>query len=227
MFDRAASAVPELEPALMDRIARSITSALHPVRPMAPTWVLASGVVLICTLVVLGDAARMGFYGFGKLSGFERVAIFSALGVFIWLAATEFVGEMIPGSKRWLSPHVLLGASGLGLLGVFALLFHDYHTHHFVKIGMLCLLNGLAHAAPAGLLSWWLLRRGFALNSVAAGVAGGLVGGLAGVALLELHCSNFEALHVMLWHTAVIPVSGAAGALLARTTRSTGALGRS
>jgi hypothetical protein len=48
---------------------------------------------------------------------------------------------------------------------------------------------------------------------------GGTLAGLAGVTMLELHCANFEALHVMLWHTAVIPVSGAAGALLAWAAR--------
>jgi hypothetical protein len=42
----------------------------------------------------------------------------------------------------------------------------------------------------------------------------GTLAGLAGVTMLELHCPNFEALHVMLWHTAVVPASGAAGALL-------------
>jgi hypothetical protein len=63
-------------------------------------------------------------------------------------------------------------------------------------------------------VSWWLLRRGFAVNSVAAGLAGGTLAGLAGVTMLELHCANFQALHVLLWHTAVVPVSGAAGALV-------------
>jgi hypothetical protein len=73
----------------------------------------------------------------------------------------------------------------------------------------------LFHAVPVALASWLLLRRGFAVNAVAAGLAAGTLAGMAGVTMLELHCPNFEALHVMLWHTAVVPVSGAAGALLA------------
>ena len=32
--------------------------------------------------------------------------------------------------------------------------------------------------------------------------------------MLELHCANFQALHVLVWHTAVVPVSAAAGALV-------------
>jgi hypothetical protein len=42
----------------------------------------------------------------------------------------------------------------------------------------------------------------------------GTLAGLAGVTVLELHCANLQVPHVMLWHTAVMPVSAAAGALL-------------
>src|ERR1700730_1097245 len=38
--------------------------------------------------------------------------------------------------------------------------------------------------------------------------------------VLELHCVNFEALHVLVWHTAVVPVSAAAGALVGWVLRS-------
>jgi hypothetical protein len=93
-------------------------------------------------------------------------------------------------------------------------MFRDYHTHNFVHEGIACLSAGLLHAIPAALASWVLLRRGFAVNPVAAGLVAGTLAGLAGVTMLELHCPNFEALHVMLWHTAVVPASGAAGALL-------------
>src|SRR5208337_572621 len=100
------------------------------------------------------------------------------------------------------------------LVAVFAALFHDYRTVDFVHQGIVCLAAGLILAIPAGLASWLVLRRGFAVNSVAAGLVAGALAGLAGVTMLELHCQNFEALHVMLWHTAVIPVSGAVGASL-------------
>jgi hypothetical protein len=32
--------------------------------------------------------------------------------------------------------------------------------------------------------------------------------------VLELHCANFEALHVLVWHTLVVPVSAGFGALI-------------
>jgi hypothetical protein len=74
------------------------------------------------------------------------------------------------------------------------------------------LAGGWAQGALAG---WLLLRRGFAVNFVAAELVTGTLAGLAGVTMLELHCANFQAPHVMLWHTAVMPLSGAAGALSA------------
>jgi len=58
------------------------------------------------------------------------------------------------------------------------------------------------------------------VDSLGAGLARGALAGLAGVGMLELHCPNFEAPHVMVWHTAVLPLSAAAGALLAWSSRS-------
>jgi hypothetical protein len=49
---------------------------------------------------------------------------------------------------------------------------------------------------------------------VSAGLAVGSLAGLAGPAVLELHCANFEALHVLVWHTLVVPVSAGFGALI-------------
>jgi hypothetical protein len=215
ILKQAAQAPHDVDPALLDRVASSIGSSMRPVRPLPPAWVLASGLVLICAAVALAGAARSGFYGFQKLSVLERALIFPTLGILIFLAATTCVSEIIPGSRHRVAPGWLLGAGSLALLAVFAVLFRDYRTDRFVSQGLVCLTAGLLHAIPAALASWLLLRRGFAVNSVAAGLVAGTLAGLAGVTMLELHCANLQAPHVMLWHTAVIPVSAAAGALLA------------
>lgn len=214
ILDQAAQAPHDMAPGLLDRVARSIGPPLVPVRPLPAAWVLESGLVLICAAVAVGGAARLGLYGIQKLSVWECALIFPALGVLIWLAATACVGETTPGSRRRVSPGILLGAGSLALVAIFAALFHDYQTERFVPQGVACLTAGLLHAIPAGLAAWLLLRRGFAVNAVAAGLAAGTLAGLAGMTMLELHCPNFEALHVMVWHTAVIPLSGLAGALL-------------
>jgi hypothetical protein len=135
------------------------------------------------------------------------------------VAAREFVSELIPGSRRRFSAGALLAMASVALLGMFALLFHNYRTEHFISAGIACLLTGLLVSIPAASLSWLLLRRGFAVNSVSAGLVGGALAGLSGVTMLELHCVNFQALHVLVWHTAVVPVSAAAGALVGRALR--------
>lgn len=220
VLEKASRVAHEVEPALLKRVADSISSSLRPVRPLPPTWVLTGALVLICAAVALAGAARTGFYGIEKLGLLERVLIFSTLGILACVAGKEFVGELIPGSRHRVSPAALLTVASVALLGVFALVFRNYRTDHFISAGIACLLTGLLLAIPAAFLCWLLLRRGFAVNSVSAGLVGGALAGLCGVTMLELHCVNFEALHVLVWHTAVVPVSAAAGALVGWALRS-------
>jgi hypothetical protein len=213
---KTAEAPHAVEPPLLEHIANSLEPSLRPVRPLPRTWLLALGVVLTGAAVALAGALRAGFYGLEKMDSLERMVIFVALFLVAYAAGTEFVSAMIPGSRGYVSSGNLLVIAVVVLLLVFGLLFRDYHTEHFLSAGILCLVTGLLHAIPAGLLSWLLLRRGFAVNPIAAGLLGGTLAGLAGIALLELHCANFQAFHVLVWHTAVVPVSAAVGALLAR-----------
>jgi hypothetical protein len=212
---RKAVQVPEnVDPRVLERIGGLIKPTLHPVRPLPPVWLLAGGLVLACAAVSLAGAARAGFFGFAKMNLLERSLVFPALGLLACLAAVSFVHQMIPASRIRVSPSVLLALSSIVLLAVFADLFRDYHTVHFFSAGIVCLAVGLLHAIPAGLLSWLILRRGFAVNPTSAGLIAGTLAGLAGVGLLELHCPNFQAAHILVWHTAVIPASAALGALL-------------
>lgn len=213
---KAAQAPQDLDPMVLERIAESIKPSLRPVRPLPPVWVMAVGLVLVCAAVSLAGAARAGFFGVAKMTLLERSLVFPALGILACLAAVSFVHQMIPASRIRVSPGALVALIGAALLAVFADLFRDYHTDHFFAVGIVCLLTGILHAIPAGLLSWLVLRRGFAVNPVSAGVVAGMLGGLAGVGLLELHCPNFQAAHILVWHTAVVPVSAALGGLLVK-----------
>jgi hypothetical protein len=220
-LDELAQARHELPRTLVERATDSIKASLRPVRPLPPTPILAGALILVCAAVAVAAAAVAGFYGFEKMTVFDRALIFSVLGVLAWVAATEFVDSMIPGSRRWISPRALLVAGSIALLSTFAFLFHDYHVEHFFSVGIVCLATGFGYAVPAGAISWLVLRRGFSVNSVATGLLAGTLGGLAGVAMLELHCPNFEVAHVLVWHTAVVPLSAAAGALVGWTLRFT------
>ncbi len=220
VLEKAAQAPHVLPAALLQRIAGSLPTPLTAVRPLPPAWVLTCTLVLLCAAVAVAGAARAGFYGFEKMSGTARVLISSALLVLAWISGAGFVHAMIPGSRRRATPAAILGLGTLTLAGVLALLFRDYRISHFISAGIVCLLVGLCHAIPAGLLSWLVLRRGFAVNPVAAGLVAGTLAGLAGVGMLELHCANFQAAHVLVWHTAVVPLSGSMGALLAWMLRA-------
>ncbi len=200
-------------PETLRQIASRIQGSLRPVRPLPAAWILTAGLVLACAAVAVAAGAHAGFDGIAKMLPWQRVLIFTTLAVFALVVANAFVRAMIPGSRPRLSTGSSLGLCTLSLLLAFALSFRDYHTSHFVSAGVACLITGLLHALPAGLLAWLLLRRGFAVNPIAAGLAAGTLAGLAGLGLLELHCVNFQAAHVLVWHTAVIPVSAALGAL--------------
>jgi hypothetical protein len=214
LLDQSARAARGVSPALLRQITASIQPSLLPVRPIPPAWVLTTGVILVSASTAIAGAARAGFFGFALLTALQRALIFSSLVLLAWLAASAFVASMIPGSPRRVPAGWLPAVGSLVLIAVFAVLFRDYRTGHFVTAGIACLLAGLAHAIPAGLLCWLLLRRGFAVHPISAGAACGALAGFAGIAMLELHCSNLEAPHLMLWHTAVVPVSAALGALL-------------
>jgi hypothetical protein len=214
VLQKASGITPEVDPALLKRIAGSINGSLRPVRPLPPRWMLTAGSALICAVVAVAAAARAGFYGVEKLGLWERALIFSTLGILLWVAGKKFVIQLIPGSRSGLNVGVFPALVCAVLLTVFALVFRDYRIDHFISAGVACLTTGLILAVPAALLTWLLLRRGYAVNSVAAGLAGGALAGLCGVTMLELHCANFQALHVLVWHTAVVPVGAAAGALL-------------
>ncbi len=216
ILDRAARVPHPVDPALLDRVATSMGETMRPVRPLPPAGFLESGLFLICASVAGIGAARLGFFGVRALSTLESASIFSVLVILIWLTAATSVSEMIPGSRRRITPVSLLLLASASLPAVFALLFRDYRTVDFVHQGVICLIAGLLHAVPAALASWLLLRRGYAVNPLTFGLAAGTLSGLAGVTMLELHCANLQTLHQMLWHTAVLPLSALGGAWVLR-----------
>jgi hypothetical protein len=209
----------EVDPVLLRSVSSSIGASLQPVRPMAPPWILALALVSISAGIAFVAAWLMGFYGIRKLGGAEIIAIFSALGIFMWLVATMSVAEIMPGSRRWIDPARLLVIVMIGWLAVDAVLFRDYDMSSFMTQGWPCLRAGLTVAIPTGAASWLALRRGFAVDPASAGLAAGTLAGMAGLAMLELHCPNFRAPHVMVWHTAVVPVSAVVGTLVAGIVR--------
>jgi hypothetical protein len=202
-------------PETLQRIAASVQASLRPVRPLTSLWLLTAGLVFLCSAFAVAAAAHAGFDGIEKMASWQRALIFATLTALTILFANQFARSMTPGRRLLVSTASLFATGILALLAAFAISFPDHHVDHFVSAGVACLITGLLHALPAGLFLWLLLRRGFAIRPVTAGWIAGALAGLAGVGVLELHCVNFQAAHVLLWHTAVIPTAAALGAICA------------
>lgn len=206
--DRAAAA----------RAEAAILRDLRPVPAMAPDWQHALILVLLFVAAAVDSAAFLGMAGLRALAGPERAIICAALLGAGWLGAVACARLMRPGAGRNLGPLSWAVACTLAA-GVFAVLFRGYDTAHLVEEGIPCLKAGLLIAAPTGFAIALLLRRGYVLDWGAAGLAGGTVAGLAGLGMLELHCPNLKAIHVMVWHVAVVAISGGLGFVFGRLAR--------
>lgn len=216
----------DVDPALLNRISQNIAASLRPVRPLPPTGVLVAALVAACILIATAGGLVLGPHGIAKMGAEEIGQIFLPLLLLTGLAAWTYISEMIPGSPRLTHPWIVILGTCLTLLAVFALIFPDHHVDDFVHAGIKCLTAGLLQAVPIALAAWLILRRGFAVNRTAAGLAAGVLAGVGGVTMLEIHCDKFEALHVMVWHTAVVPLSAALLALVFYSSRIT-SMGRS
>jgi hypothetical protein len=204
----------EVDPAIVERAKQAIVPSLQPVRPAPSPAVQTVVLVMACAVIAWLGAQLSGFEGFFALSVVERVVIFTSLALFTWMGARVFASEMIPGSGLPIRPGWLLSVVCAAIACEFLFFFHDYDMGGFVPQGIECLVNGLLHAIPVGIVAWIVLRRGFAVEPVGAGVAAGILAGLGGVGLLELHCPNLKVMHQTIWHLAVLPLSGIVGGAL-------------
>ncbi len=209
--------LPEILPgetpdaALVERIAGRIARDVRPVRPLAAPGVLVCMLLAGFAAIAAAGGAALGYFGVARLGAGAIALIFPVLAGMALLAAAASVNAMAPGRPRPFHPAVLAAAACAAMAAIFLLLFRDYSLGRFVPQGVACLKAGLRWAAPAGAAAWLVLRRGYAVDRAAAGVAAGSFAGLAGLAVLELHCPNFRFWHVALWHLAVLPAGAFAG----------------
>ena len=211
ILGRAAQAPEPVDPAVLARVTTSIGASLKAVRPLPSRWILAGVFIVLAAAAGIGTAVVLGTGGWDRLSVMEAVVIFSALAVLLCVVGAVCVSQIVPGSRWYAAPALPLVAGAIALSAIFAVLFRDYATPHFIASGYPCLRQGLEVALPTGLLLWLLLRRGFAVHPAGAGLAAGTLAGLAGLTMLEMHCAYFSAPHVVVWHVGVIPIAAAAG----------------
>ena len=207
ILKQAAQASPPAEPDLATRISGTIASDLHAIQPMPSSGFLLAEVIAVCSLVGILGALVLGPDGLQRMSAVQAAITLFVLAVTIVSAARVSVAESIPGSRRILSPTMLVTVCCVVLISAFLLLFRDFRVERFIAQGIPCLRAGVLHAIAAAVLVWWVLRRGYEVNPLESALAKGTSASLAGVLMLEIHCANFETLHVVVWHTLVIPIS--------------------
>ncbi len=212
----AAAGRDQVDAALVDRIAQTLGASARPVRPLPGRRAVWTGLFVVCAAVGCAAAALLGIHGLPKMSTGQAISIFGALCGLIALAAAACIEQMTPGGRRHFPAGWSIAGGCIVLAALFSAAFDDREIVNFVQAGLVCLKAGVAVAIPAALGGWLLLRRGYFVTPVAAGAIVGTLGGLAGITMLELHCPNFEVLHVMVWHTAVLPASALLGAFVAR-----------
>jgi hypothetical protein len=69
---------------------------------------------------------------------------------------------------------------------------------------------------------WMMLRRGAILSPGMTGAATGLLAGLAGTSVLEIHCPNLDAWHILVSHLGVAMLCGLAGLVLGLAAENKG-----
>lgn len=200
------------ERAAIDRVKSAILHDVHALRPIAGNWAFSLTLFSVWLLFAIGSAALLGMHGLAVLSPFERGAILGAIVLMAALSSAAAARTMRPASGFDGAPYFLAVAS-VGFPALFGILFHGYDLGWFVPQGVPCLRAGLMVAVPTGLVISLVLRRGFVLSWTSAGVVSGVLSGIAGLGMLELHCPNLKAIHVMVWHVAVVTTSGILGYL--------------
>jgi hypothetical protein len=208
------------------RIQRLMTASLEPVRPLPPDRTLISISVALFVAFSLLAAVPVGYNGLHVLSAQQRLAYYSVITVCAIFFSAATVQQMIPGSKRNLSPQWVVVAVLLSLTSLAIALHRNFELTQFVKLGMPCLQLGCICAAVSGALSYFIVRKGFLTCPIKASTTMGFFAGLAGVAVLALHCPIKNSAHIMVWHLGAMVLGGAGGAVVGafwrRLPRKTG-----
>jgi len=205
---------------LLRRVKSAILEDLRPIRPLAPVRILFIGCAIVFLSVVAVGALVLGMNGWGTLSLVQRIVMFLTLAASAVLLANSMIRQMVPGSRHILAPAVLLVSILILLMMVIAATFRSQPESTFLAAGVMCLKNGLTFSMPAGLLLWFILRRGAILYPKLMGAVAGGFAGLAGLSVLEFNCPNLNVFHILVWHAGVVIVGSLGGALLGAAVES-------
>jgi hypothetical protein len=211
-----------ISPAILRQIAEGIATDLRPVRPMVAEPYFFGALVGIFVSFVAISAYRMGAFAIAVMTPLETAAMLSALAIAAGLLAYSLVGQMVPGSRHGIPPVLLPVGIAISLAITIAVLFPFQQERHFWIKCWGCIRAG----APIGILAsvpfWMVLRRGAILSPGMTGAATGLFAGLVGTSVLEIHCPNLDAWHILVSHLGVAILFALVGFLTGLTAEVAG-----
>ena len=208
----AAGGSPAPSPERMRQIQASLVEDLQPVKPLASTATVLSALAISFVLVSAAGVLQLHAYGWHVLGAGQKLVVFACLALGAAVLALSAIGQMRPGSRFAVSPAWLPAGALLLLAAAMAAVFEPRPEAAFAVRGVRCLRAGLIYTAPGGLLSWFWLRRGAALDARLMGATAGAFAALMGVTVLEIHCPNLNLNHILVWHLGVLVSAALAGA---------------
>jgi hypothetical protein len=207
-------AVESPAPVTLQQIAEGIATNLRPVSPVAPAGYFFGGIAGIFVSIVALYVYRMGALAIAVMTPLQTVAILTALAVSTGLLAYSLVHQMIPGSPQKLSPRLLPVGIAVSLTIVIGVLFQFQHEQNFWGHAWPCIRAGIPIGVLAAVPFWLILRRGAILFPAMTGATTGLLAGLVGTSVLEIHCPNLDAWHILVSHLGVAMLCALAGLIV-------------
>jgi hypothetical protein len=210
-------------PAILGEIEQRIVADLRPVRPLAPARYFFAAMVGIFISVVALVGYRMGAaLSVGFMSPLQAGVILSALAAGAGSLAYSLVHQMAPGDRHRISPALLAAGIVISLAIAIVILFQFQDERNFWGNSWACLRAGLIIGVFAAVPFWLVLRRGAMLTPALTGAATGLLAGLVGTSVLEMHCPNLDAWHILVSHLGVAVLCSVAGLVAGLVTEIIG-----
>jgi len=214
--------VDPLSPAAVRKIAESLADNLRPVRPLAPARYFAGAFAGIFVSIVALNVYRLGAFAIAVMTPVQTTAILSTLAIATGLLVYSLVNQMVPGSRHRLPPAPFAVGITILVAMVMAVLFQVQREENFWGNAWVCIRAGTLVGALAAVPFWLVLRRGSILFPSMTGAAAGLLAGLAGTSMLEMHCLNLDASHILLSHLGVAILCAVAGLAIGLTAEIRG-----
>ncbi len=197
--------------ATLRHIADGLSANLRPVRPVAQVAYLLGAFVGIFVVVATGVGYGMGALAIGVMTAVQASMILIALAVSAAMLSYSLVHQMVPGSLHRFPPKLLPVGITVCLSIAIAILFQFEQEAGFWAHSWPCIRAGIPIAFLAAIPFVLILRRGALLAPAMTGGATGLLAGLVGTTVLELHCRNLDAWHILASHIGVAILCALAG----------------